>query len=414
MARLHRRGDVWFCSYYDATGKRQRRTTHCTSKRAAQAFADGLELRAHDPAHAAAHSATLRSAVKTFLEQCKVRGKAAGTIKMHTTKAGHLLRIIGDATPLPHLTAKVIDDYTAQRTADGAQASTIGKELSTLRGTLKLARRHSLFPHAVEAVMPERWQSASKPKERALAPSEAQALFRELTADRQAHVAFLIGTACRWEESERARLSDIDLTSERVRIRGTKTDLARATIPVVGFAHPMLEHVLKIRAGVTGPLFRPWGNVRRDLAQACRRAGIAKVTPNDLRRTHATWLRLHGVEPHLIAGVLRHKDSRMVERVYGRLSPDALGKVLRDRLGETRDTRGTDASAPGGDSGHHGKGQLVGIAQNYVPRDGIEPPTRGFSIPEARREYRGKDHSSRVALGHGRDKPLRLLSGGAA
>jgi integrase len=61
--------------------------------------------------------------------------------------------------------------------------------------------------------------------------------------------------------------------------------------------------------GVEGLLFLPWQNVRRDLAQACDRAGIEPCTPNDLRRTCATWLRQAGAAPDLIAPVMGHTDT---------------------------------------------------------------------------------------------------------
>jgi hypothetical protein len=57
-----------------------------------------------------------------------------------------------------------------------------------------------------------------------------------------------------------------------------------------------------------------------------------KVTPNDLRRTHATWLRAAGIETSLLGRQLRHKDGRMAERLYGRLAPDDLVSVLEERL----------------------------------------------------------------------------------
>lgn len=75
-------------------------------------------------------------------------------------------------------------------------------------------------------------------------------------------------------------------------------------------------------------LFDRWANVRRDLADACAAAGCPVATPNDLRRTHANWLRDAGVDVASIADVMGHVDSRMVERVYGRLRPEQL----RDRV----------------------------------------------------------------------------------
>lgn len=60
----------------------------------------------------------------------------------------------------------------------------------------------------------------------------------------------------------------------------------------------------------------------RDLALACRRSGIERCSSNDLRRTFATWMRMEGLPTDILGATLGHVDSRMVERVYGRLSPE--------------------------------------------------------------------------------------------
>jgi hypothetical protein len=85
--------------------------------------------------------------------------------------------------------------------------------------------------------------------------------------------------------------------------------------------------------GTGGLFFRRWSNVRRDLIEACVRAGIPPCSPNELRRTCATWLRAAGAPPDLIAPVMGHADTRMVERVYGRLSPSDLRGRLASALG---------------------------------------------------------------------------------
>jgi len=70
--------------------------------------------------------------------------------------------------------------------------------------------------------------------------------------------------------------------------------------------------------------------VRRDLRAACTKLKIPRCSPNDLRRTCATWLRAAGTPPHLIAPLMGHADSRMVERVYGRLEAVEQFGALRE------------------------------------------------------------------------------------
>jgi len=75
-------------------------------------------------------------------------------------------------------------------------------------------------------------------------------------------------------------------------------------------------------------LFPSWSNVRRDLLIACAQAGITPCSPNDLRRTYAKWMRLARVPAEIVAPTMGHRDTRMVERVYGRLSPEEIGALL--------------------------------------------------------------------------------------
>jgi Phage integrase family len=128
---------------------------------------------------------------------------------------------------------------------------------------------------------------------------------------------------------------------------------------VATFQREILEFALQHAQGPGDPMFTCWENVRRDLDVACVRIerrlnpGVdhgpnkgskwaravppkpfASVSPNDLRRTCGTWLCAQGVPPHLIAPLMGHKDSRMVERVYGRLPVDDLAKRIRQEIRE--------------------------------------------------------------------------------
>lgn len=389
--RLYRRGRVWWCWYYTKAGVCRRVSTKQTDKDAARAVLKRLERAAADPRYAAENAATIDAALGRLIVHRRERQRADGTIKMYETKGGHIRRILGADTTLAEVTARAVDRFVSTRFAEGASHSTIGKELTTLRAALKVAKRRGEFSGDIAEVMPDGWSLKYKPRTRFLTAPEAQALLVQLVADRGAHVCFILATGARWSESMRARRSDIRIDAGIVRVRGTKTEHAERTVPVVAFGWPLLERVQEIMGKEGGgAMFRPWTSVRHDLAAACSRAGIAPVTPNDLRRTTATWLRQHGVEPSLIAPFLGHVDSRMVERVYGRLPVETLGAALRDRCEDSVKAPGQKMAseapvAKSSDAENRKKTETL-----VVPRDGIGPPTRGFSIPYSRSRYTGK------------------------
>ena len=75
--------------------------------------------------------------------------------------------------------------------------------------------------------------------------------------------------------------------------------------------------------------------------------------------------------------MLGHADGRMVERVYGRMPRGALGPLVEARLAAVHPVYTTPDTQ--GDKGDEGDTEMP---SESVPRDGIEPPTRGFSIPD--------------------------------
>jgi integrase len=407
---LYKRGTIWWGYVYDQTsGARIARSTKCKDKRAAEAVVREWERVAADPVYAAAHSATLPEAFSRFLSDRTAKGRAEGTVSSYRVKVGHVVRVLGEQTRLASVDARAVDRYIETRLAEGAARYTIQKELVALRGTLKVAKRRGEFSGDIPAIMPNGFDTGYKPRERFLNANEALCLLGELYADHAARVAFILATGARWSESDRALRSDIDWQQGCVRLRGTKTASAARVVPIVGSSHDLLQHAEEYGRGAKGLLFLPWGNVRRDLSTGCKRAALnaiadhlasinrqwkelsaaeqqelkerfafPPVTPNDLRRTYATWLRQHGVEPHLIGVALGHRDSRMAERVYGRMPVESLGRALAERVGDCS----TGVADPVGTQRSRSSGRQLDRANSSrkpVPRDGIEPPTRGFS-----------------------------------
>lgn len=106
-----------------------------------------------------------------------------------------------------------------------------------------------------------------------------------------------------------------------------------------------------------------------------------------------------------IAQAMGHKDTRMLERVYGRQTPEQLATLMARAMGLTQDVCSrVVAAAPdsAGSGGPDGLATTAAPAESAVPKNseaqgtlqspgprmfervdvpggGVEPPTRGFS-----------------------------------
>jgi hypothetical protein len=112
----------------------------------------------------------------------------------------------------------------------------------------------------------------------------------------------------------------VDLEGRWLLQPGTKTPQSRRKVRI---PDPLMPHLLAARpeAG-TGPVVEPWLNIRRDLRAACKRAGIPPVSANDLRRTFASWMKQQGEDSAVVAKLMGHSSTRMVDLVYGRLNEE--------------------------------------------------------------------------------------------
>lgn len=335
--RLVRRGRIYYTWVPKAGGGTRRVTTNCTDRKAAEAAARDLERRAADATYQASHKTTVEQACNRYLASRKRAGRAAGTLHHYGVKTSHLARLL--TMPLARLTLAAVEKYIDVRTTEGAARTTVKKELRALSAVLKHARRAGLWGNDPSTVIPE-YEDDYKPRTRTLTKHEVIALLTALQApsnsqtteqacNRAAMVAFIIATGARWGEAVRAHRDDI--TARQVFLRGTKTAGSKRIVPIVPLTERLIAFALERVGDRKGRLFDRWTNPNRDLEVACTQAHALKCSPNDLRRTIATWLRAGGVDISIIAAFLGHTTSRMVERVYGRISPEDLRAQITGR-----------------------------------------------------------------------------------
>lgn len=346
--RLYRRKDSrnrpvgpWIAWGFDGDGKRWSKSTRTEDRKAAEALLKQWTRDRADPAGArdkAARQACLADAVTLALDAYKaavtVDKGSAVTVGYYTTKIGHARRIWGDRALLSVLDAPKVDAYIAQRRDEGVTDHTIRKELTCLSVTLQHARRKWPTLPDPATVLPVRFGANYKPRKRALTPDEVAAVLGQLagrTPDHAGRVAFMVATSARWSETVRARREDIAEDLSMVYLRGTKTEGSDRTVPVWERAKLLILFALGHARGRDGLLFGHGDGFKKKLSKMTPENTpglLAPFSANDLRRTCATWLTEAGASSDLVAPLMGHADSTMVERVYGRRSPAALARLL--------------------------------------------------------------------------------------
>jgi integrase-like protein len=129
------------------------------------------------------------------------------------------------------------------------------------------------------------------------------------------------------------------------------------------------------------PLY-PRNLLQQDFWGSLRRAGLRRIRFHDLRHTFAALLIAEGAHAKAIQEAMGHSSITVTMNTYGHLMPRLLEEVA-DRL-ETSlfagiaKTDGRSAVNAGLDGDRQISPKPIRI---MVPGDGVEPPTRGFSVP---------------------------------
>lgn len=354
--RLYRRGATWWVAGYDAGGRRYRISTRQRDRAAAERVARQVERARANEAYSAPPAA-LGLALANVLAGDKRANRADGTREIHALKGRHLMRILGEHTDLRGLSPADCLRYADARLAEGASRNTVHMELAVLRLAVRRAGLEWRREH-----MPDLGRYYT-PRETWLTPAQVEALCAVLPRDHADCVRFVAQTGLRYSEVQRLEWEHVDLIERRMLVPGTKTQAARRWAPLSPAAFAILESRMK----GAGPVFGVWGNATRDLARASKRAQVPRVSMNDLRRTFASWLAQAGVSSLTTAKLLGHTSTRMVERVYAKLSAEALTAAV-GRL-------------PGCDTGVPAKG--------VTPAKGvpIDTPRKAKSQKKPRKHY---------------------------
>ncbi len=363
---LYQRGNKWWAKgyYWDAKQNRRRRWRKSTgvvvdgtvrTKRIAEQSAHQIAQSYATGTVGRSRPLALKTAIALLIGDHERAGRAQETINIVNEKAVHLFEHFTPDYDCLALTKAILSDYADWRLSqvarpwakerlddDGKPISrktvkrgTVAREFEVLRSALQSAKAHGKFePPIPEFPSLGDWY---EPKERWLPKGESQKLLMALPPQWRDH--FIMWRQLGIDESELYRIerSDISWGQNEVRVRGTKNKYRDRKLPMP----PEVRELLERRSQRKGPLFATWTNALRDIKLACVKAEIDECCIKDLRRSFATELAIAGKPILLVAKLMGHKGTRMLEKVYARVGS---GEHMHDVMGAVSSLRATGES----------------------------------------------------------------------
>jgi integrase len=223
------------------------------------------------------------------------------------------------------ITPELCGEYAEHRRAMGRSDGTILKEINVIRQGLNWNKVTSARFEA---------PSAPPPRDRYLTKDEARQL---LDGCVQPHVRLFVRLALQTAGRRSAVLGltwdRVDFEHERINLTvvGEKNRKRRATVPM---GEQLKAELLAAREAAQTPYVIEYAgervmNIKKGFGAAAARAGLADLTPHDLRHTAAVWMAEDGVSFEEIAQYLGHSSPKVTFAVYARFSPTHLRKASR-------------------------------------------------------------------------------------
>ena len=308
-----------FALTFDRDGKRHRYTLNTDDAREAERTAPALYAELNRPKGRTVKDLwsayCTEKAAKPIATTMKFTGKAIGP---------HFGHRDGEA-----VTQAECESYTAYRRKQGRSDGAIHTELGHLRTVLVWAQKKRLIGHAPEITRPQK----PSPKNRHLTKDEARTLIEAASLPHiKLAIHLMLATAARVSAILELTWKRVDLPRRRIHLidpeaaQGMK---GRATPPINNTLYAALQEAQK---GSLSGYVVEWGgegvkSIKKGIASAAKKAGLADVSPHVFRHTAAVWMAEAGVPMSEISQYLGHSNQAVTYRVYARYSPEHLRKA---------------------------------------------------------------------------------------
>lgn len=258
--------------------------------------------------------------------------KRASTLEVDLHRMKALSAFFGEKDLLS-ITDRDLAEYQAWRLKNGRKPRTINTELGTLSLLLHWAVKCGYIPKVPKTErIPVGRSSSVIPT-----PEEVVRIIQALPLHLQPLVRFLAETGCRKGEALNLTWDSVDVISGTVEIRSRdgwtpKTAQSERSIPLNASLVEMIRSLpTKGRYVFAGSdLDKPIGSFRKAFKAAVREANIRRhgeivhVSPHTLRKAHATWQAMKGVNESVLQDLLGHaKGSKVTKQFYVHATEEA-------------------------------------------------------------------------------------------
>lgn len=298
-----------------------------------------LKKRYKDPR--IAEAVMLGDVLSKYLDYGKnILRKSPSTLDREGYSRRHIVRILGETTPLSEITPGEIHRYQSQRLAENASSSSVRQELAMLSRMFRVLNGAWDIPVENPLTYIDRVPPAPG-RIRFLSVEEASIVLQEAqeSQNKKFHpfVLLLMHSGMRTGEAARLQSSAVDFENRQITLWQTKSKRPR-TIPMT---IEVAEALKKIDLEEEGYLFlkpnhrqskqtmlrpgcvfqdcwrRLWVRLKRKAEDQLHFPGFPAIphfTPHDIRHTAASHLLMQGVDIRVIADILGHSTLAMIMR----------------------------------------------------------------------------------------------------
>jgi len=319
---IFRRGDNWWISFRDHTGRRVRQAANTTNKAEALVILAAQVTKVREGKFFD-KSQEGKVCFKDLLDQVREyeRNRERTSYQDFYKSYFNQLEVFFGDRYLDEITPRLVEEYQFNRAKETSKA-TANRSLAVLRKIFNLGMRWDMVKS--NPVCKIDFFRVPRGRMRFLSHEEQDALLKVCKGPLKDVVTVALKTGMRRGELLGLRKKDIDFSGNFIYLEKTKSG-AHRQIPMIPEVRAIITR-LAIGCEDEGLLFKnragdPYSDLRTAFNTALSKAGIKEFHFHDLRHTFASDMVMSGVNIFTVSKLLGH-SSVQTTMIYAHLSPD--------------------------------------------------------------------------------------------